>query len=254
VSIAYLARRVVTFFGTILIGFGSAGSGFAASTEDRISVPFVGCPSDGQQGPVAAPTSVRHMPIVPPSAAGRLAYYASDYIGVLAPRGWHCFSTSGSGGDTIFVTPEPHDARDLFSPKTKFVGPAVELQRIWGGAFGRLEVAQVAARIFPIAKPIVQQVIAEGLVPKTMFPSTPFPNDVLNRRNDTEVKYVTAANSEGLGTYSLLAKNDQPITGLAILQPTKDMSLVLLSVRLPPRLREISSVIAETVERDKSDN
>jgi hypothetical protein len=190
------------------------------------------------------------MLLVERPAGELLAYYAAG-IGVLAPRGWHCFVLSGSSGESILVTPDAHGAKDLFGTKTGFKGPGIELQSIWGGASGRFDVAQIAGRIFPVAKPFVQQVIDEGLIPKEMFFFTPFPNDALNRRSDTAVEYVTAANSNGLGTHSFLARDDQPISGVAILKPAEDMSLFLLSVRLPPQLRGLSSTILKNVELDR---
>ena len=46
--------------------------------------------------------------------ASKLAYYQAEKgIGVLAPRDWHCFGTYGSGGDTLYVTPQPiNSAKD----------------------------------------------------------------------------------------------------------------------------------------------
>ena len=54
---------------------------------------------------------------ISPAAALRLAYYKAQYgPGVLAPRGWHCFSTYGSDGANLFVSPDAIDAKALFSP------------------------------------------------------------------------------------------------------------------------------------------
>jgi hypothetical protein len=59
------------------------------------TVPFVGCPMDGQQGPIEAPVRPLDIPPVSDGVAGRLAYYASGNIGVLAPRGWSCLGLLG---------------------------------------------------------------------------------------------------------------------------------------------------------------
>jgi hypothetical protein len=182
---------------------------------------------------------------------GRLAYYASTHLGVLAPRGWRCFVLYGSSGSVLLVTPEFHDANDLFRSETKLTGPAVELSRIMGGTSGRFEVAEIVARLFPVARPFVQQVIDEGLVPKERFPFGPYPNDTLIRRSDTEVEFVTLGDSEGLGTSARVAKNGQPIGGVAILLPAEDMDLVKLSIRLPPEMRDLSPAIITTVEGNK---
>src|SRR5271154_1292847 len=70
-------------------------------------VPFVGCKSDGQTGPVEA--SEGESKVVPgdAKAAQQLAYYASQKeFGVLAPRGWYCFGTYGANGNTLYVSPQ----------------------------------------------------------------------------------------------------------------------------------------------------
>jgi hypothetical protein len=96
----------------------------------------------------------------------------------------------------------------------------------------------------------VQQVIDEGMMPKTEFPTGPYPTDTLTRRSDTEVEFLTAANREGLGTNSRIAKNGQAIRGVAILLPEDDMDLVMLATRLPPELLALAPVIVQMVERD----
>src|SRR5262245_1162119 len=74
-----------------------------------VMVPFVGCKSDGQVGPLDAPDGVEQGVRVSAEAASKLAYYKSENLGVLAPRGWFCFGTYGSGGYGIFVAPTPID-------------------------------------------------------------------------------------------------------------------------------------------------
>ena len=83
------------------------------------------------------------------------------------------------------------------------------------------------------------------------FPTRPYPNDTLTRRSNTEVEFVTAPNREGLGTYSGIARNDQAISGVAILLPEDDMNLLLLAVRLPPENQALASIIVRVVERDR---
>ncbi len=190
--------------------------------------------------------------MIPASAGARLAYYASTDLGVLAPRGWHCFALYGSDGATLVVTPELHDATDLVRPETKLTGPAIVLSRMLGGTSGRFEVARVAARLFPVARPFVQHVIDEGFVPKEEIHFGPYPNDMLTRRSDTEVEFVTPGNSDGIGTHNyIVAKNGQPISGVAILLPEDDTDLVKLDIRLPLEMRDLSTAIMTTVEDNK---
>src|SRR5262245_60398919 len=78
---------------------------FAQQTP-TVTVPFVGCRSDGQVGPLEAPTGKSPSMTLAPETARRLAYYKSEYsFGVLAPRGWHCLDLYGSSGDTLYVSP-----------------------------------------------------------------------------------------------------------------------------------------------------
>jgi hypothetical protein len=197
--------------------------------------------------------------MLPASAGARLAYYVFLDLGVLAPRGWHCFGLYGSSGSTLMVTPEQHGSDDFLRAGTHLTGSAVELSLTYGGTSGRFHVAKIAARIFPVARQLLENVIDEekgiygqGFDPSDEFPSGPYPDDQLTRRGDTEVEFVTAGNSEGLGTDSWMAKNVEPIIGAAILAPA-DMDLVQVNVRLPPEMRDLSPTIVATVKRTRGE-
>lgn len=218
------------------------GAGAAAA------VPFIGCAADGQTGPLAPPATAT-APTVPSPASDRLAYYAAKHLGALAPRGWHCFEIYGSNGATLIVTPESHDAKDLLRPGTRLRGPAVQLSLSYGDTSGRFEVAKIAARVFPVAQRFVEQVIAEGIEPRSAFPSGPYPDDTLTRRSPREVEFTTPGDRDGLGTASRLAKNADPIDGVAILSPGND--LVQLSVRLLAAQRDLAATIIAAIERNR---
>ena len=83
------------------------------------------------------------------ASAQRLAYYKAQYgLGVLAPRGWHCFSTYGSNGSSLFISPDAIDSKALFSDDWKgFSGQAIQISYSSGGTSGRFEVAKVIARV-----------------------------------------------------------------------------------------------------------
>jgi hypothetical protein len=188
--------------------------------------------------------------MLPASVAARFAYYGSEDIGVLAPRGWHCVVLSGSSGATLLVTPERFDASALLRRETTLTGPAIQLSLIMGGTSGRFGVAEVCALLFPTARLFVQGVMAEGLVPKDEFRFRPYRSDVLTRRSDTVVEYVTPANHDGVGTHSRMVRSDLPISGVAVLLPGEDMDLLKLDVRLPPDMRDMSSTIVRMLELD----
>jgi hypothetical protein len=107
-----------------------------ASPEKFLShVPFVGCRSDGQAGPLEAPRGKSKAVPITADLAGRLAYYKAEQgRGVLAPRGWYCFETYGSSGGNLYVAPQPIDPKAVFSDAWPgFAGPAIQLSGIDGG-------------------------------------------------------------------------------------------------------------------------
>lgn len=230
---------------------GNTGAMVPATTG---GVPFVGCKSDGQAGPLGAPTGHSPATDLPAAVARRLTYYkAENGFGVFAPRGWHCFSTYGSNGSNLFVTPDPIDPTILFSSGWKgFAGPAIQISVADGGTSGRFRVAKVIARVFPGHRQFVRGVIAEGIEPASSFPAGPYPHDKLTYRGKNIVEFETPANAEGLGTDSRLGPNSSPIRGVAILLSDADTSLVQLSARLPAQDRDLCSIIVEDAEHETS--
>jgi hypothetical protein len=216
------------------------------------TVPFIGCPSDGQVGPLAAPAGhARQLPI-PPGTAARLAWYkAANAPGVLAPRGWHCFSTYGSSRATLYVSPGPLTAKLVLPGNgwNGFSGPAIEISNTYGDTSGRFTVAEIIARVFPAHRDFVQKVIAEGIMPANSFPFGPYPTDKLTYKSNEIVEYITPANADGLGTNLGLKKSGDPISGVAILTG-EGPNLVHLSTRLPPNMLDLTPAIIHQVERD----
>jgi hypothetical protein len=214
-----------------------------------VTVPFVGCASDGQAGPQAAPSGKSLAVAIPAGVAQRLAYYKAEYSsGVLAPRGWNCFSTYGSNGANLFVSPDPMDSKTLLSLDWKgFTGPAVQISVSDGGTSGRFEVAKVIARVFPEYKTFAQGVIAEGIEPASDFPFGPYPSDKLTYRGKNIVEFETPANAQGLGTDSRLQMNASPIDGVAIIAGA-DTDLTMLSARVPASDSDLIPAMVARVE------
>jgi hypothetical protein len=223
----------------------------AASSKPNVgSVPFVGCKSDGQLGPAEAPAGSRKNVSLPLQVTQQLAYYRSAQgVGVLAPRGWYCYGTYGSGGETLFVSPQPIDAANIFSPRwAGFSGPAIEIGHRYGDTSGRFAVAEIIARVFPAYKEFVVGVSQMSDAPVDSFTFGPYPEDKLMYKSKRVVEYETPAQAEGLGTRSSLKKNGRSIKGVAMLVgPTPD--LLLLSVRLPLNLAGLTASIVLQVKR-----
>lgn len=219
-----------------------------------VHVPFVGCSSDGQTGPVPAPKGPERIVPIDASAAQRLAYFEAAHSGVLAPRGWYCFGTYGSSGSNLFVTPQPIRRDDLFSTtRRRFTGPAIQFSAIEGDTSGRFAAARIIARVFPAQKAFVQSVIEEGIEPASGFPFGPYPKDKLIYKGDRIVEYQTPPHSEGLGAASWLQANDYPISGVAVLVgETPDV--LILHVRLPPDMSHLTSHIIQQFERDNRES
>jgi hypothetical protein len=227
--------------GALLIIAAFVAGAAAAAPPGSANVPFVGCPSDGQTGPQPPPVH-REVPRVGRAAAASLAFYASGDLGVLAPRGWHCFGLYGSNGSILIVTPQNLGARELLSPESHPLrGPVVQVALSLGGTSGRFEVARVIARAFPAQMAFARRVEAEGI--DGPFPTGPYTSDRMVRLRPLAVGYTTPAGRQGLGTDSRLVPDDRPIDGLAILDTSEDWSLIKIDVRLAATQASLATAI-----------
>jgi hypothetical protein len=247
----FLAGYPGLICGSVSFVQANSAAPLASAQRRAVTVPFVGCASDGQAGPQTAPTGQAKTVAIAAKAAQRLAYYKAQYsAGVLAPRGWHCFSTYGSDGANLFVSPSPIDTTNIFSADWKGItGDGIEVSVSSGGTSGRFEVAKVVARVFPAYKAFAQSVVAEGLEPASDFPFGPFPKDKLTYRSQSMVEFETPANTQGLGTMSRLEANASPIEGVAMISGP-DTDLTQLSARLSGANRDLAPAIVKQAESD----
>ncbi len=230
------------------------------SAHAQISVPYIGCPGDGQTGPYTAAKGSPKLVDLPPAIAEQLAWYEyngdAGHIGSLGPRGWNCFVTIGSNGETLYIAPEVLDSAKLLEHRNwkGFTGPAIQLSGSDGGTSGRFEVAKVVARVFPAHRGYARKIIAEGFGPASDYHFGPFPSDHLTYRGKNLVEFITPAHRTGLGTMSWLLPSDQPITGFALLTigPNIDTELLHLSFRLPHSLSFLSVILIQQAEANAS--
>jgi len=119
-----------------------------------------------------------------------------------------------------------------------------------GGTSGRFDVAKYSARLFAKQEQkFIAGVIAEGVEPKTDFPSGPYPADKLTYKTPLVVEFEPPGNKDGLGTSDRLQNNAQPVLGLATLKPDSDgPDLFLLTVRLPANQAGLAPAIVKTAE------
>jgi hypothetical protein len=220
---------------------------FAAPAQAR-DIAMAGCPSDGQQGPQPAPAG--GVKTVPDGTPATLAYYKSDDLGVLGPRGWSCVGLYGSNGSILFVTPKPIDLKRYFSGKWPGIdGEGIELSVSLGGTSGRFAVARIAARAFPEARAFVLGVMSEKLTPASDYVFGPYKTDLMTRPRKGVAEFTTPPHAQGLGTHSFFLANAQPIRGAAILDQDGDTNLTFLAVRLFDAT--LANAVVHDIERER---
>src|ERR1017187_210346 len=145
-----MTRAVLLVAITSILGIGETSAAqHSASPTALAAVPFVGCAAEGMSGPVAAPSGQPRPLSIPLDAASRLTYYSdssdSGGLGVLAPRGWHCYETYGSDGAYLIVSPKPVSADTIYAVRRPqgFTEPVVVLSWNDGFTSGREEVSAV---------------------------------------------------------------------------------------------------------------
>lgn len=215
----------------------------------QATLPFVGCQTEGQIF-IEAPTGTSPSIPLSPTAVAALAYYKSaNGLAILAPRGWYCLGTVGSGGTQLFATPEPINEEKYFSTDWHgFQGPVVYLIRRFGDTSGRFSVAEVIMRVFPAYKSFAESVAAEfDFVQR--YAVGPYAGDKLTYKGTATVEYTTPAGVDGLGTYWGAQKGESPIEGVAILSEQTPPDLLLLSVRLPNLPQGVAANVRQ-VEQD----
>jgi uncharacterized protein YecT (DUF1311 family) len=184
-------------------------------------IPAIGCPLDGQAGPQDTPTLPKTMRVVVPEGmASALAYYSAFEgmgAGVLAPKGWDCFGTYGSAGSTLYVLPRKLGDPIIDRPKKVKDGPAVISNGFTSDTSGRVPVAQISARIFPLARTFVERVRDQGKDDLKDYVFSPWATDRLNYLSDFAVSYVTPPGADGLGTTFGPAPGKEAISGLVFL-------------------------------------
>ncbi|NHN84201.1 hypothetical protein GOB93_06025 [Acetobacter musti] len=192
---------------------------------------FVGCPADGQTGPIAPPDHLSTNFSTPRTLPAGLTIYAAEDIAAVAPAGWHCLEMYGSSGSFLLLQPQPIPSSAIISD-FRLTGPAIQVSSINGETSGRFAVAGIIARLFPAHQAFVDKVIHEGIEPATDFPRGPYPADQMTRVSPQEWRYTTPAHATGLGTQSRLAPNSDPVSGIVKLD--SDMGVFEIQVRLGP--------------------
>jgi hypothetical protein len=238
-------RPLASRLGLILLSFGVALPCAAQAVKPPVTVPFVGCPADGQTGPSPAPEGPDKVVEMRDAPVGRIAYYEGEScLGVFAPRGWNCRVTFGSGGCTTLASPEPLDPSAFPQPPLR--GPAVSVEYRNGGTSGRFGVASYAAQLFPeIADAFIKRVKAEGMVPAEALERRPYADDVVTYPARGVARFFTPANKAGLGTETWLIPSNEPVRGIAELDDVGDWGMTVFRMRLSPELRALEDTLMQ---------
>lgn len=200
----YVRMKIIVY---LVMAIAAVGMN-AACADNEVQVPFVGCPSDGQEGPQPPPTGAAHTIHISSKLPGPIAYYN----GVFAPAGWHCLELYGSSGSVIIVS-----AKSIPSgmPSGSFDAPVIELSWLSGETSGRFDVARFGWMLFPnLSKDVVKSVEDEGIVSKADIETPKYSKDDLTHLSTTLVRFETPANTKGLGSEGYVNVAQAPILGL----------------------------------------
>src|SRR5205809_6141928 len=217
---------------------------WAGCQAQQATVPFVGCPADGQMGPIEAPKGQPRVVSLGDVPAGAIAYYKGEQApGVFAPAGWHCRVWYGSSGSGVLVTPTPIDTTHFMPPK--LVGPGVEMGLSFAGTSGKFSVASYASRLFPrVLARFVEGVKNEHLVPDSEFEPRQYARDSVANLDSVTAEFTTPPGVSGLGTAGLLAPSQDPIHGLAVIAPDPtEQEMAILRVRLGADMRKVEAAV-----------
>jgi hypothetical protein len=208
------------------------------------SVPFVGCPADGQAGPFEPPEGASRTVALPAALAEQIAFYEGTYSpGVFAPRGWQCKVLYGSSGSILLVTPAASDPS--WTSRSELPGQAVQVETVVGDGSGRFRVAAYGSYLFPKAAAKFVEAVTDmdPEIANDAVAALPRATDAVFPVASTVARFTTPASAKGLGTDCGLAPTGDPIHGIAVLDTSDGMGLAVLRVRLASNLHGVEAAI-----------
>ncbi|HLJ20236.1 MAG TPA: hypothetical protein VKU84_08560 [Stellaceae bacterium] len=173
--------------------------------------------------------------------ASALALYDGLYGPVLAPRGWDCGSDQGTASGRLSITPRNR------------TGPFVQLDESADWGAGEYSIAAIGGRYFPrdIPSELTNHAMERFHVTKEELLAPRYSDDVVTYRTSRVLEFVTPANRQGLCTSAPgLGTSPLPTYGVLALQaPPHELSIILLTIRLPPELNYLRATIMKQFER-----
>ncbi len=208
--------------------------GAEAVAKADVTVPFVGCVSQGEilmPAPNGSPVAVD----LPADVASKLAVYGGSDLVILAPRGWSCGGSNGSDIMSLRVSPMEGNPRKA---------PMVEESLFVGNALERRLLLSYGGRYFP--KAFSQKDIDDGIATfgqpgetRSQFLAPNFPNDTISYVTKSMLEFTTPAGKRGLGTDFGLTKmfQNHGLFMISINPPAgDDEAVAFFGLELPPAL------------------
>jgi len=208
------------------------------------TVPFVGCPADGQVGRIAAPKGAPRVLPIRNVPTGEIAYYKGESApGVFAPSGWFCQVSYGSSGGAVLVTPTPIDTTSWRLQTV--LGPAVEMSLSYAGTSGRFSVAIHGAGLFPKRlSRFIANVRTDYVVPDSEFAPHRYSHDSVTLVDSLVAEFTTPSRESGLGTDGPLGPAMDPIRGVAAIAPdSTEPDMTVLRIRLGANMRALENLL-----------
>lgn len=197
---------------------------------DVVLVENVACKTFKMGQGLGVPSVFKTTPQVDESMSGRVSYYQSLDLAVLAPTGWRCVGGSSDAGVWLAVAPNLE-----VGPATAGAGldgDAVYVEEIYSETrSGEIAIAKIVSRLFPQNKDFVDNVIKENDLNPSDFPHNISVSDIIKNVSSDIVEFETQSNSEGEGTVGLVRKNKNSIRGAYVWENKKSGDLIFIDVR-----------------------
>ena len=232
-------RRIIVFFALAL----AALPAFAQPATAASTIPFVGCPSRSDGGPIT-PSGEPIKANIPENIANKLALYVNVFnLAVLAPRGWKCSGWQSVGGNSISIYPSSsslHETSVVSIASTAYTNGIPNKYVLYFPTIMTMKAA-------------LNEAAAWGETPDQYIIKRYF-SDHITYIDKTTIEFVTPANHVGLGDTLLSNPDVKPVPvplriyGLIGYNMTRDSYEETLAVELPENLSYLHTYITSFAE------
>ena len=227
-------RRIIVFFALAL----AALPAFAQPVTAASTIPFVGCPSDSDGGPIT-PTGEPIIANIPEDIANKLALYVNVFnLAVLAPRGWKCSGGQAVVDNSISIYPpssSPHNTSVISIAHVAYTNRIPNKYVLYFPTIMTMKAA-------------LNEAAGWGQTPDQYIIKR-YLSDRITYIDKTTIEFMTPANHVGLGNALLSNPDDTPVPvpltifGLIGYNMTGDSYEETLAVELPESLSYLHAYI-----------